>query len=132
MCIRDRTKAEAFETNAGGPVQLVVGPDKNLYYVNYGGAIQRIVYSATNHTPVASFTASATYGPTPLAVNFDASGSSDADPGDTLTYSWDLNGDGTYGDATGVTTSKTYTTRGKVTVSVRVLSLIHISEPTRP
>ncbi len=116
----DPTKVEAFETSATGPVQLVVGPDHNLYFTDYGGAIRRITYSSTNHTPVASFTASATYGATPLAVNFDASGSTDADSGDTLTYSWDLNGDGVYGDATGVTASKTYTTRGKLTVSVQV------------
>ena len=31
-------------------------------------------------------------------VTFDASGSSDPDPGDTITYSWDFNGDGTFGD----------------------------------
>ena len=116
----DPTKVETFETNATGPVQLIIGPDKNLYYTDYGGSIRRIIYSAVNHTPVASFTASRTYGPNPLAVTFDASGSSDADPGDTLSYSWDLNGDGTYGDATGVTASRTYTTRGAVTVSVKV------------
>ncbi len=110
----DPTNAQAFETNATGPVQIVFGPDHNLYFTDYGGAIRQIKYSSANHTPVASFTASATYGPTPLAVTFNASGSSDADAGDTLSYSWDLNGDGTYGDATGVTASKTYTTRGKV------------------
>ena len=116
----DPTKVEAFETSATGPVQLVVGPDHNLYFTDYGGAIRRIIYSATNHTPVASFTASATYGPAPLAVNFDASGSTDADPGDTLTYSWDLNGDGVYGDATGVTASRTYTVLADIAVSVKV------------
>ena len=116
----DPTKVETFETNATGPVQLIMGPDGNLYYTDYGGSIRRIIYSAVNHTPVASFTASATYGPTPLAVTFDASGSTDADKGDTLSYSWDLNGDGTYGDATGVTASKTYTTRGKITVRLKV------------
>ena len=116
----DASNPQIFETNATGPVSLVFGPDGNLYYSDFGGSIRRIIYSATNHTPVASFTASATYGPTPLTVNFDASASIDADPGDTLSYSWDLNGDGVYGDATGVTTSKTYTTRGDVVVSVKV------------
>jgi PKD repeat protein/glucose/arabinose dehydrogenase len=116
----DASNPEIFETNATGPVQLVFGPDKNLYFADYGGAIRRIIYSATNHTPVAAFTASATFGPTPLSVTFNASTSHDADPADTLSYSWDLNGDGTYGDATGVTASRTYTTRGKVTVRVRV------------
>ena len=35
-----------------------------------------------------------------LTVNFDGSGSSDPDAGDTISYSWDLNGDGTFGDST--------------------------------
>jgi hypothetical protein len=36
------------------------------------------------------------------ALTLDASASHDSDAGDTLTYSWDVNGDGTFGDATGV------------------------------
>ena len=36
----------------------------------------------------------------PTGVAFDGSGSFDPDPGDTISYSWDLNGDGTYGDST--------------------------------
>ena len=35
----------------------------------------------------------------PLAVAFDGTGSSDPDPGDALSYAWDLDGDGAYDDA---------------------------------
>jgi PKD repeat protein len=40
-------------------------------------------------------------------LHLDAGGTTDAD-GDTLTYSWDVNGDGTFGDATGVSPSLTW------------------------
>jgi 5-hydroxyisourate hydrolase-like protein (transthyretin family) len=40
-------------------------------------------------------------------IDFSATGSSDPD-GDLITYSWDLNGDGIYGDATGATPSYTW------------------------
>jgi PKD domain-containing protein len=42
------------------------------------------------------------------SLTLDGSGSSDPD-GDTLTYSWDVNGDGTFGDATGVHPTLTWT-----------------------
>jgi uncharacterized delta-60 repeat protein len=51
-------------------------------------------------------------------VTLDASGSTDAD-GAITGYSWDLNGDGSFGDATGPKASATFT-KGPHTVSVQV------------
>jgi PKD repeat protein len=65
--------------------------------------------------------ANPTSGPSPLAVDFDASGSSDPDAGDTLTsYLWDF-GDGSPTQTTTTpTTSHTYSTNGAYTASLRV------------
>jgi glucose/arabinose dehydrogenase len=99
------------------PVDLQVGPDGNLYYVDFdGGTIRRISW---NPPPVAKATASPTSGAAPLTVRFDATGSSDPD-GDPLSYSWDLNGDGVYGDATSPTPGYTYTQDGQVNVGLQV------------
>jgi PKD repeat protein len=53
-------------------------------------------------------------------VNFDGSGSSDSDPGDTITYSWDLNGDGTFGDSTAQKPSYTYASAGTYNAKLKV------------
>jgi Ca2+-binding RTX toxin-like protein len=42
------------------------------------------------------------------SLTLDASGSSDPDPLDQLTYLWDVNGDGIYGDATGISPTLTW------------------------
>jgi PKD repeat protein len=74
---------------------------------------------ASNRPPVAVATANPTSGTIPLTVSFDGSQSRDPD-GDPLTYSWDLNGDGTFGDSTIVAPTYTYTKPGRVTVRLRV------------
>jgi glucose/arabinose dehydrogenase len=97
---------------AGHPVDLKIGPGGDLFYVDMDdGTVHRITYTAANQPPTAVITASPANGPLPLTVSFGGTGSSDPE-GKPLTYSWDLNGDGTFGDATGPTASYTYTTAG--------------------
>jgi glucose/arabinose dehydrogenase/PKD repeat protein len=105
---------------AGHPVDLKIGPGGDLFYVDMDdGTVHRITYTAANQPPTAVITANPANGPVPLTVSFDGTGSSDPE-GKPLSYSWDLNGDGTFGDATGPTASYTYTTAGVYHPSLRV------------
>jgi PKD repeat protein len=103
------------------PVDLEADPvSGDLFYANFdGGQIRRIQYLGANNPPTAVATANPISGPAPLTVQFNGSGSSDPD-GDPLTYSWDLNGDGTYGDSTAISPSFTYSTAGTYTVTLKV------------
>lgn len=79
----------------------------------------------SNQLPLPSFTATADSVPSGTAVSFDASASSDPDAGQTLTYAWDLDGNGTDDPGmTGATPSFTYTNSGTAprsfTVRLRV------------
>jgi glucose/arabinose dehydrogenase/PKD repeat protein len=118
----DPTNVQPFINGAAGPVQLRTGPNGDLFYVDFnGGRLHRIVYqgSGTNRAPTAAITADPTSGNVPLTVSFSATGSTDPD-GDTLTYAWDLDGDGAYDDSTAVAPSFTYTSPGSVPVGLRV------------
>jgi PKD repeat protein len=72
-----------------------------------------------NGPPVAALTIT----PNPVGVGtpvtLSASGSTDPN-GDVLRYSWDLNGDKTYGDATGAVQTRTFASSGTFRVGVRV------------
>ncbi len=115
----DPAKVTPFAQGAGGVIALVFGPGGNLYSVDLlNGQIKRYVYYNGNNPPVAAVKASPTSGNAPLKVSFDASGSSDADQGDTLTYAWDF-GDGSPA-ATGVTAVHAYTKDGQYTAQVKV------------
>jgi glucose/arabinose dehydrogenase/PKD repeat protein len=116
----DPNQVTFFHQGAATPVELEVGPGGELWYVDLlGGKIRRIGYSATNEPPQAAFSAAPTTGDPPLTVAFDATGSTDRDPGDVLTYAWDLDGDGELDDGTGATATATYSTVG--TRSVRLV-----------
>jgi len=108
---------------ASSAVSLTFGPHgatQALYYLTYlnGGQVRRIAaISGTNRTPTASATASPLFGPLPLAVRFDATGSRDPD-GDALTYDWNF-GDGSPHATTSVA-NHTYTIPGRVVATVTV------------
>ena len=109
-----------FAAPAANPVDLQVSAGE-LFYADFdGGTIRRISYTAGNQPPTAVASASPTSGPAPLTVSFDGTGSSDPDPGDTITYAWDLDGDGAYDDSSSARPSRTYSQPGTYTVRLRV------------
>jgi PKD repeat protein len=74
---------------------------------------------------VATFTATPSSGPAPLAVTFSSAGSTAGS-----TYQWDFDGNGTF-DASGATASTTYSTAGTRTVKLRVTNGSDFAETTR-
>ncbi len=103
----DPSQVVPFLTN-GGPypgIDVEEGPEGDLYYVKLegsaenDGSIHKISYSSGDQPPLAHLRVNgAVWGPEDEEFQFDASESSDANEGEELTYSWDLNGDGVFGD----------------------------------
>ncbi|MFE3902306.1 ThuA domain-containing protein [Streptomyces sp. NPDC059153] len=109
------------------PMDMTFGPDGSLYVLEWGSSfgggnndsgLYRIDYAQGQRAPVAKAAASATDGPVPLKVDFTSEGSNDPD-GDTLSYAWDFDGDGTY-DSTDANPSHTYTVKGDFAVQLKV------------
>ena len=121
-----------FATGVSGPVNLKIGPSGDLFYVSLNdGEIRRIRHFSGNQPPVARAKASPTTGPPPLTVNFDGTGSTDADPTDKISYAWDLDGDGAYDDSTAAKPAYTYRTAGNYTVGLRVTDSFGASSTDR-
>lgn len=118
----DPTRREAFVVDTSGRVvDIQQGPGGQLHYVDFdGGRIYRIdSYGSANRPPQAALTADVRSGPAPLRVHFDASDSTDDQP-DSLRYSWDLDGDGQFGDADQVYAQAQYDSGGSRLVQVLV------------
>ena len=116
----DPATRATFVAGAGVPVDLQIGPEGDLFYVDFGGGtIRRIQHTSGNQTPTAVIKATPSSGSTPLSVTFDGRDSHDPDGG-TLSYSWDLNGDGGFGDALTAQTSFTYTQAKLYNVKLKV------------
>jgi PKD repeat protein len=100
-----------------------VGQGQALYYTTYAnnGQVRRIEFvQQPNQAPTAVVTPIAASGPAPLTVNFDASGSSDPDPGDTLTYVWDFGEGAGPTETTIATATHVYSTPGTFTATLAV------------
>ncbi|WP_290060531.1 PQQ-dependent sugar dehydrogenase [Amycolatopsis solani] len=111
-----------FVTGVNVPVQVLTGPGGDLFYVALGaGELHRVGYpGGTNRPPVAAATATPSSGPAPLTVQFDGTGSTDPDAGDTLSYAWDLDADGAYDDSTAPRPTWTYAAAAAVDAGLRL------------
>jgi len=85
------TKVDSLHTDIRRVVSMAQDNDGFIYHINQFNKIYRIRYGG-NSAPNAVMGYDRNYGPGPLEVNFDASGSSDPN-GDSITYHWDF-GDG--------------------------------------
>ena len=104
---------------ASQPVDLQIGAgiEGGLYYVDHGGGtVRRIVYDAP---PQAVATADPQWGPVPLTVQLDGTGSFDPGGG-PVTHAWDLDEDGEFDDSTSPTPTYTYTEARDYTARLRV------------
>ena len=106
---------------ATGPVMLAKAPNGDILYAGFDDdRLHRIVYVGGNLPPTAAISAVPSSGASPLTVSFSAAGSSDPE-GQTLSYAWDLDGDGSFDDGTGLTRSWTYTGATATSITARVL-----------
>ena len=115
------TSVSNFATDSFFALDLDIGPDGNLTYVDPGWAsgtasIRQIVYSAANASPIAATAGTPTSGAAPLTVAFSSAGSRDPD-GDALSYKWEF-GDGQ--SSTAANPSHTYTAAGNYTAKLTV------------
>ena len=120
--VPDPSTVQNFAQGSPTPVDLEFDGSGQLYYADItGDSIKRINFTTAGNTPPTALAqADPQSGPVPLTVDFDATGSSDPNPGDTLTYRWDLDGDGQLDDSTAAQPSFTYNTAGVYTVTLEV------------
>ncbi len=99
---------QPFHNNAKDIIHLALNPaDEKLYYISLEGTIHQISYGG-NPPPVAKINAGQFFGPGPLSVDFDGSGSYDSNLPITR-YEWAF-GDGS--TAEGKQVSHTYEAAG--------------------
>lgn len=87
-----------------GPIDMKFGPSGDLYVLEYGNGyfkdnpeaeLIRIEYNGGNRKPQVQAAVDKTAGGVPLKVSLSSAGTTDADVGDKLTYSWKITRNGT-------------------------------------
>ncbi|MEM9090558.1 MAG: DUF4347 domain-containing protein [Cyanobacteria bacterium P01_F01_bin.53] len=108
--------------DVSGVSDLQLAPNGTIQYLSlFDGALYQLNYdpaSGEGLIPNAVVTASVTAGTGPLTVNFNSS-ESNSPNGDSLSYAWDFESDGTI-DSTAANPSHTYRTVGKQTATLTV------------
>ena len=126
----DNSASAFFGGTLATAVQLTSGPGGDIFFTNINtGKISRLAYCSGcsssapgNVAPSAAIALDAgslADGP-PRTIVFSAANSVDANSDDTLSYAWDLDGDGNFNDATGVGASALFAVNGPHTVAVQV------------
>ncbi|WP_142392529.1 PQQ-dependent sugar dehydrogenase [Mycobacterium sp. 3519A] len=108
-----------FDDQAGIVLQLLQGPDGNIYQLDYRGELSVIAPSGGNRAPKAVISATPDQGYADLAVQFSGAGSTDPE-GAELTYLWDFGDAGDADTSTAVTPTWTYTENGSYLVTLTV------------
>ncbi len=110
------------------PMDMEFGEDGNFYLLTYGdgffninpdAGMVRVEYVKGLRAPEAVLSASVTSGPAPLTVQFSSEGSRDADPGESIRFEWDFDGNGST-DSIEPNPTHTYTTNGVYTARLTV------------
>ena len=117
-----------FPFECDNPMDLQFGADGNFYLLTYGdgfftpnadAGMYRWEYTKGPQRPRAVIGATPTNGQAPLTVQFRSDGSRDEDPGDSITFAWDFDADGTV-DSTSPNPSHVYTANGVYTARLTV------------
>ncbi|HEV8556262.1 MAG TPA: ThuA domain-containing protein [Actinophytocola sp.] len=110
------------------PMDMMWGKDGNFYLLTYGdgffninpdAALVKFSYVKGLRAPIAVLNATPADGVAPLTVAFSSEGSRDPDPGDSIKFSWDLDGNGTV-DSIEPNPTFTYSANGVYTARLTV------------
>ncbi len=114
------SSTSAFPFECDNPMDMQFGTDGSFYLLTYGdgffqanadAGLYRWEYVKGQRAPQATMNATPTNGIAPLSVQFSSDGSRDPDPGDSIRFAWDFDGNGTV-DSTDPNPSYVYTTNG--------------------
>ncbi len=110
------------------PMDMMWSDDGHFYLLTYGdgffninpdAALVKFSYVKGLRAPIAVVHADPSDGRAPLAVAFSSEGSRDPDPGDSIRFAWDLDGNGTV-DSVDPNPTFTYTANGVYTARLTV------------